>query len=68
MLVERCAVEAVAHQTDELKFVRKLNLGQAIAATLRLRSVGYENATTSGERLIWLDRAVVETRAVGGPG
>jgi hypothetical protein len=33
----------------------------AIAATLALGSVGYENATNEkGERLIWLDRAVVD--------
>jgi hypothetical protein len=32
----------------------------AIAATLSLGSVGYENATNErGERLIWLDRMVV---------
>ena len=33
---------------------------EAIAATLPLGSVGYENATNErGERLIWLDHAVV---------
>ena len=34
---------------------------EAIAATLPLGSAGYENATNEkGERLIWLDRAVVD--------
>jgi hypothetical protein len=33
----------------------------AIAKTLPLSSVGYENATNEkGERLAWLDRAVVD--------
>ena len=33
---------------------------EAITATLPLGSVGYENATNeNGERLIWLDHAVV---------
>ena len=42
----------------------------AIAATLSLGSVGYENATNErGERLIWLDHAVVaRLRAMRGPG
>ena len=42
----------------------------AIAATLSLGSVGYENATNErGERLIWLDHAVVSRlRAMRGPG
>ena len=42
----------------------------AIAKTLPLGSVGYENATNEkGERLIWLDRAVVDRlRAMRGPG
>jgi hypothetical protein len=41
---------------------------EAIAATMPLGSVGYENATNErGERLIWLDRAVVERlRSLGG--
>jgi hypothetical protein len=61
--------EAVAHQTDEPKFVRKLNR-PGIAATLPLGSVGYENKTNErGERLIWLDHAVVtRQRAMRGPG
>jgi hypothetical protein len=34
---------------------------EAIARTLPLGSVGYENKTNErGERLIWLDRAVVD--------
>ena len=34
---------------------------EAIARTLPLGSVGYENAINQrGERLIWLDRAVVD--------
>ena len=38
---------------------------EAIAATLSLGSVGYENATNErGERLIWLD----QRRAMRGPG
>jgi hypothetical protein len=43
---------------------------EAIAATLSLGSVGYENATNErGERLIWLDHAVVaRLRAMRGPG
>jgi hypothetical protein len=42
----------------------------AIAKTLQLGSVGFENATNErGERLIWLDRAVVDRlRAMRGPG
>ena len=42
----------------------------AIAATLALGSVGYENATNEkGERLIWLDPGVVDRlRAMRGPG
>jgi hypothetical protein len=42
----------------------------AIAKTLPLGSVGFENATNEhGERLIWLDRAVVDRlRAMRGPG
>ena len=42
----------------------------AIAATLVLGSTGYENAVNEkGERLIWLDRAVVDRlRALRGPG
>jgi hypothetical protein len=43
---------------------------EAIAATLSLGSVGYENATNErGGRLIWLDHAVVaRLRAMRGPG
>jgi hypothetical protein len=42
----------------------------AIAKTLPLGSVGYENATNEkGERLIWLDPSVVDRlRAMRGPG
>jgi hypothetical protein len=42
----------------------------AIASTLPLGSVGYENATNEqGQRLIWLDRAVVDRlRSLRGPG
>jgi hypothetical protein len=42
----------------------------AIAKTLPLGSVGYENATNEkGERLIWLDRSVVDRlRSLRGPG
>ena len=42
----------------------------ALAATLPLGSVGYENQTNErGERLIWLDHAVVSRlRAMRGPG
>ena len=42
----------------------------AICATLPLGSVGYENeANEKGERLIWLDRAVVDRlRSLRGPG
>jgi hypothetical protein len=37
----------------------------AIAATLSLGSVGYENATNErGERLIWLDHSVVAPSAL----
>jgi hypothetical protein len=41
-----------------------------IAKTLSLGSVGFENATNEkGERLIWLDRAVVDRlRAMRGEG
>jgi hypothetical protein len=43
---------------------------EAIAKTLPLGSVGYENATNErGERLIWLDPAVVNRlRAMRRPG
>jgi hypothetical protein len=43
---------------------------EAIASTLALGSVGFENATNErGERLIWLDHAVVaRLRALRGPG
>jgi hypothetical protein len=42
----------------------------AICGTLPLGSVGYENKTNAnGERLIWLERAVVDRlRAMPGPG
>jgi hypothetical protein len=42
---------------------------EAIAATLAL-SMGYENKTNEqGEKLIWLDRAVVDRlRSLRGPG
>jgi hypothetical protein len=42
----------------------------AIAKTLPVGSVGYENATNArGERYVWLDRAVVDRlRALRGPG
>ena len=42
----------------------------AIAETLLLGSTGFENATNEqGERLVWLDRAVVDRlRPLRGPG
>jgi hypothetical protein len=42
----------------------------ALASTLPLGSVGYENQTNErGERLIWLDHAMVNRlRAMRGPG
>jgi hypothetical protein len=42
----------------------------AITSTLPLGSVGYENETNErGERLIWLDHAVIaRLRAMRGPG
>jgi hypothetical protein len=42
----------------------------AIAATLKLGSVGFENATDEhGQRLIWLDRSIVDRlRSLRGPG
>ena len=42
----------------------------AIASTLALGSVGYENETDEhGQRLIWLDRAIVDRlRSLRGPG
>jgi hypothetical protein len=42
----------------------------AIAQTLALGDIGYENAVNErGERLVWLDRAVVDRlRALRGPG
>jgi len=42
---------------------------EAIAATLKLGSVGYENGTNErGERLIWLDHAVLaRLRAMRAP-
>jgi len=43
---------------------------EAIARTLPLGSVGYENKTNErGEKLIWLDRAVIDRlRSLRGPG
>lgn len=43
---------------------------EAIAKTLPLGSVGYENATNEkGERLIWLEPSMVDRlRAMRGPG
>jgi hypothetical protein len=43
---------------------------EAIAKTLPVGSVGYENKVNEqGERLIWLERAVVDhLRALRGPG
>jgi hypothetical protein len=43
---------------------------EAIARTLPVGSVGFENKTNErGERLIWLDRAVVDRlRSLRGPG
>ena len=42
---------------------------EAIARTLPLGSLGYENATNErGERLIWLDRAVDRLRSLRGHG
>ena len=43
---------------------------EAIASTLALGSISFENATNErGERLIWLDHAVVSRlRAMRGPG
>jgi hypothetical protein len=43
---------------------------EAIAATLPLGSVGYENATNErGERLIWLEPSMVDRlRSLRGPG
>ena len=42
---------------------------EAIARTLPLGSVGYENKTNErGERLIWLDRAVDRLRSLRGAG
>jgi hypothetical protein len=43
---------------------------EAIARTLPLGSVGYENKTDEqGNRLVWLDRAVVDRlRSLRGPG
>ena len=43
---------------------------QAIAKTLPLGSVGFENKVNErGERLIWLDRAIADRlRALRGPG
>jgi hypothetical protein len=48
---------------------RSRSLKPRSAKTLPLGSVGYENATNEkGERLIWLDRAVVDRlRALHGP-
>ena len=42
----------------------------ALAATLPLGSVGYENQTNErGERYVWLDHAVISRlRAMRGPG
>jgi hypothetical protein len=43
---------------------------EAIARTLPLGNAGYENQTNErGEKLIWLDRAVVDRlRSLRGPG
>jgi hypothetical protein len=43
---------------------------EAIAATMTLGSVGYENATNErGEHFVWLERGVVDRlRSLRGPG
>jgi hypothetical protein len=59
------------HQATQLSRARAVTQAafEAIAKTLPLGSVGYENATNEkGERLIW-DRAVVDRlRHLRGPG
>jgi hypothetical protein len=60
--------------SERLTIVIRIAITQAafdaIAKTLPLGSVGYENATNEkGERLIWLDRSVVDRlRSLRGPG
>ena len=47
-----------------IKIAITIEAFEAIARTLRLGSVGYENTTNErGERLIWLERAVVDRLA-----
>jgi hypothetical protein len=53
-----------------IKIAISVEAFEAIARTLPLGSVGYENKTDEqGQRLIWLDHAVVaRLRALRGPG
>ena len=53
-----------------IKIAITLAAFEAIAATVPLGSVGYENATNEkGERLIWLEPGVVDRlKAMRGPG
>jgi hypothetical protein len=53
-----------------VRIVISVEAFEAIARTLPLGSVGYENQTNErGERLIWLDRAVVgRLCSLRGPG
>jgi hypothetical protein len=69
-------VSAVAAPTDPRTIDPMIRIAisqaafDAIVATMKLGSVGYENATDEqGRRLIWLDHAVVDRlRAMRGPG
>ena len=61
-----------AHRSVDARMVRiaiSVEASEAIASTLPLGSVGYENKTNErGDRLIWPDRAVVDRlRSLCGP-
>jgi hypothetical protein len=59
----------VARRADMIKIAITEAAFEAIAKTLPLGSVGYENKTNDrGERLIWLERSVVDRlRNLRGP-
>jgi hypothetical protein len=62
-----------AHRSVDARMIRiaiSVEAFEAIASTLPLGSVGHENETNEeGEKLIWLDRAVVDRlRSLRGAG
>ena len=61
---QRAKAERVAPRRRKARRPGRRSQAALIAATLALVSMGFENkANELGERLIWLDRAVVERAA-----